>query len=181
MLALSSNNKDTLLRLSRESIASYFTGQASLFRTDDPELLQKAGCFITLRRQGLVRGCIGTFDSDISLYQNAERMSRAAAFQDRRFSPLLREELSQIRISVSVMTEPKRVEDFNSLELGRHGVIVKHGKRSGTLLPDVALEQGWNLQQYVLFCAREKAGLKPAEIAQAEIHAYEVIKFSEPD
>lgn len=179
MPALSSNNQKALLDLSRRSILAALRGETPDFSASDPELLQKAGCFVTLKKRGMLRGCIGTFDRETPLWENVRRMSRAAAFQDPRFPPVRRDEAGEITISISVLTEPFRVEDYQKLELGRHGIIVKYGHRSGTLLPEVAVEQGWTLDEFILYCAREKAGLTPDECAKAEIFAYEVLSFSE--
>lgn len=177
---LSSNSKKFLLNTARESLTEYFRGGAASYETKDPELLQNAGCFVTLRKRGVLRGCVGTFDRGRPLIDNVRRMTRAAAFQDSRFPALNQSELGEVQIHISVLTEPKRIEDLSSLELGRHGIIVKFGSRSGTLLPEVPIDMGWNLEQFVMCCAREKAGLTPEECSGAEIYSYETIKFAEP-
>ncbi len=147
----------------------------------DPELLKKLGCFVTLKKRGALRGCIGTFTAQDSLADNVIRMAVAAAFQDTRFPELERAELDGLEIEISVLGELRRIQSLDELVLGRDGIYVRAGARSGTFLPQVATEQKWTKEQFVMYCAREKAGLSPKEIAQAELFAYEVEKFSEKD
>ena len=177
---LSSNSKKLLLELARKAIRNYLeTGNHLAFQTDSPECNLKRGCFVTLREKGALRGCVGTFDMQFFLYQNLIRMATAAAFQDVRFSPVTRQDLDQIQIEISVLGELQKVQALNEIEIGRHGIYVKLDSRSGTFLPDVAVDQKWSVPEFVTYCAREKAGLDPDECAFAEVYRYEVEKFSE--
>lgn len=177
---LSFDSRRQLLQLARNSIEVYLaSGDHLQFETPLPELNLKRGVFITLRKSGELRGCVGTFDSREILYKNILRMSVAAAVQDSRFPPLKKEEMPQIKIEISVLGELQKVNGLEEIEIGKHGVYIKKGNRSGTFLPDVAVEQNWDATQFVMFCAREKARLSPEEISQAEIYKYEVEKFKE--
>jgi len=179
MPALSSNNRRQLLDLAVESIRTYLvSGSSPEFTTQDPALTQAVGCFVTLKKTGDLRGCIGTFERTVPLYQNIMRMAQAAAFQDFRFPSVEKSELDKISVEISVLGELKKIGSIEEIEIGKHGILVKLGNRSGTLLPQVAVEQQWNREQFVMCCAREKAGFSPREISQAEIYVYEVEKFS---
>jgi AmmeMemoRadiSam system protein A len=175
-----SSNKQTLLQLARNAIEIYLsTGNYLSFKTDAPELTAKKGCFITLRKGGELRGCVGTFDRETPLYQNIIRMAPAAAVHDTRFPAVTKEELPRVRIELSVLGDLEKVESMNDIEIGKHGVYIKLGQRAGTFLPDVALEQKWSVPEFVNYCAREKARLSPEELKRAEIFRYEVQKFKE--
>jgi AmmeMemoRadiSam system protein A len=177
---LSSNNRNVLLAAARESIRFYLeTGSHFILETAEPELNRACGCFVTLRIGGRLRGCVGTFDAGRPLAENIPRMAFSAAFQDTRFSPLSKRELPLIRIEISVLGALERMTAIEEIELGKHGILIRSGTRSGTFLPDVAIEHRMSREEFVMICAREKAGLAPAEIAHAELFRYEVEKFSE--
>ncbi len=177
---LSLNSQQVLLELARNSIKYYLEqGDLLSFKTDLPELILKRGCFVTLRKSGSLRGCVGTFDVSQVLYQNIIRMAVSSAFQDRRFESVTKNELDQIKIEISVLGELQKVGSIDEVEIGKHGVYVKCGNKTGTFLPDVAVEQKWLAVEFVTYCAREKAGLSPEECARAEIYRYEVEKFKE--
>ena len=180
MPVLSSNNQKILLDLARQSIQEYLaTGNALQYQTGAEELLQPAGCFVTLRKEGHLRGCVGTFNRKEALVRNLLRMAVASAAQDPRFPPVSKPELDLIRIEISVLGPPEKVNSLEEIMLGKHGIYVKLGARTGTFLPEVAVEQNWSVPEFVMTCAREKAGLGPEEIAHAEIYRYEVQKFKE--
>lgn len=177
---LSSNNRKLLLELARNSIKLYLeTGDHLVYETVAPELKLFRGCFVTLRTGKDLRGCVGTFETHKPLYENVSRMAIAAAFQDSRFKPVSKAELSQVKIEISVLGELEKIESVDQIEIGRHGVYVKLGESSGTFLPEVAVEHKWSAPEFVVFCAREKAGLAPEECGRAEIYRYEVEKFKE--
>ena len=181
MLDLSSNSRAKLLELARKSIRQHLnTGDSFAFHTEDSELTMKVGCFVTLRQGDALRGCVGTFEAAKPLYENVLRMACAAAFQDVRFSPVSKDELPGVRINISVLGEPFKMKSIDEIELGKHGVLVQYGDKRGTFLPEVALEKKWSAAEFITFCARDKADLSPAECAKAEVHLYEVLKFSEP-
>ena len=180
MPGLSSNSKKILLGLARSAIKTYcLSGDHAAFRIEEPELQIRRGVFVTLHKDGKLRGCIGTFDQHRFVCDNTARMAVAAAFQDHRFPPVAKQELDYLKIDISVLGELEKVNSLNEIEIGKHGVYVKLGDRSGTFLPEVAVEQKWQVPEFVTFFAREKAGLRPEECAKAEIFRYEVEKFSE--
>ncbi len=181
MPELSPKTRQELLLIAREAIQTYLSTGSHLEYPGKPseELLLHRGCFVTLKKNGELRGCIGTFDDSDELIHNLLRMSVAAAFQDPRFPAVGKQELDQIKIEISVLGPLERIDSIDAIEIGKHGIYVKNGRRSGTYLPDVATEHHMSREEFVMHCAREKAGLSPKECMTAELYRYEVEKFSE--
>jgi AmmeMemoRadiSam system protein B/AmmeMemoRadiSam system protein A len=159
--------KQTLLRLARDVLGEFLkTGKSALdeSRYDLTEVLKRPGAaFVTLKNRGRLRGCVGTFLPQAPLYQTVAEMARAAA-QDFRFrgDPVTPAELGDIDIEISVLTPLEKVGDpLKDIELGRHGIYIEGEGRSGCFLPQVAAETGWSKEQFLSYCAAEKAGLAP--------------------
>jgi uncharacterized protein len=139
-----------------------------------------AGAFVTLHARGNLRGCIGQTEPHSPLGIVVVHCAAAAALEDPRFPPVTLEELGAIRIEVSVLTPLVPVTDLESLEIGRHGLVVARGERSGLLLPQVAVEWGWSRDEFLAHASR-KAGLPPdAWRSGAQVLAFEAEIFSEP-
>ena len=137
-------------------------------------LVQPMGAFVTLHCKGRLRGCIGMMQAITPLYLTVAAMAFSAAFQDRRFSPLRREELPDITFDISLLGPLAPCPDIALIELGRHGIMLQARSRSAIFLPQVPVEQGWTLQK-TLEQLCHKAGL-PAEAwqdEQASIFYYE--------
>ena len=193
MPVLSSNNQNLLLAIARKVISSVILSEAknlesgsfaSLRMTvgNDPELLQKSGCFVTLyTKPKTLRGCIGTFESDEPLFRAVMKTAVSAAFKDPRFPPLVAGELDRIRIEISVLGKLQKMNSIADLKIGKHGILIQLKNKSGTYLPEVAEEQGWTSEEFVHHCAVEKAGLKPEELVVAELYLYEVEKIEEKE
>src|SRR5690606_8982569 len=113
----------------------------------DPEKLpenftKNNGAFVTLKINGSLRGCIGRFISTEPLYEVVRATALSSAFEDSRFPPLSKEEFEKTEIEISVLGPLKKIDDINEIVLGRHGIYIKKGSRSGTMLPQVATENG---------------------------------------
>jgi AmmeMemoRadiSam system protein B/AmmeMemoRadiSam system protein A len=126
-----------------------------------PGLRHPGRAFVTLRRGHELRGCIGTLEQGRPLWESVARAARAAAHEDPRFEPVRPEEMAEITVEVSVLSEPREVEGPNDVVAGRHGVIITSGHRRGLLLPQLAEEYGWD-RDTLLAQACVKAGL-PAD------------------
>ncbi|MBQ7456911.1 MAG: AmmeMemoRadiSam system protein A [Desulfovibrio sp.] len=107
------------------------------------------GSFVTLSLNGQLRGCIGSILGREPLYQNIWHMAKQAAFSDPRFPPLTVSEWPQCAIEISVLDEPSLCPDPSLIEIGKHGLILQYRGRTGVFLPQVPVEQGWNLDQYL--------------------------------
>ena len=124
---------------------------------------EPSGVFVTLRRNGQLRGCIGQPYPDLPLRDALLDSATSAAFQDHRFPPLASEELDRVTMEVTVLTPPRSLEcpplrRAECVKVGRHGLIAAMGGQRGLLLPQVPVEQGWTRGQYLDHLC-EKAGL----------------------
>lgn|SRR5687768_17538292 len=140
----------------------------------------RAGAFVTLRINGELRGCIGYPEPELLLVEVVERCAVSAAISDPRFPPLAPEEWLDVHLELSVLGPIEPVDEIEQVEIGRHGLVVEFGRRRGLLLPQVAVEWGWNVQQFAAqTCA--KAGLpKDAWQKGARLFKFEAEVFSEP-
>ena len=127
---LSVTEKERLKTVARESIRSACDGtafsSAALCR-DMPTLEQPCGAFVTLNKNGRLRGCIGHFGEDAPLHATVAEMARAAAFEDPRFPRLRADELPDVDIEISVLTPMRRIHSLDEFELHRHGLYIKAG------------------------------------------------------
>jgi AmmeMemoRadiSam system protein A len=115
---------------------------------------------VTLRRRGQLRGCIGTLSPEGDLTRTVPRFALRAALEDPRFQPLSSDELPECSIEISVLTPPVPVGDPETIEIGRDGLIIESEGRSGLLLPQVAIEWGFDRERFLAEVCR-KAGLPP--------------------
>jgi AmmeMemoRadiSam system protein A len=145
MPTLTEKEKDLLLRLARTTIAAELNRPTTM---EDPQdvsqnLMEKRGCFVSLHKKGILRGCIGRLEPVDPLISTVEENAKHAAFRDPRFPALTADELSEVEIEISILTIPKALtyrdgEDLKSqLEPGVHGVILSKGGHRATFLPQV--------------------------------------------
>ena len=148
-----------------------------------PRLKEPLGAFVTITKNGILRGCIGRFTSPDPLYEVISEMALAAAFNDPRFPPLTLAEYPDIHIEISVLGPMKKINDASGVIIGRHGIYMKKGYRTGTLLPQVATERGWTVEEFLGYCARDKAGIgwDGWKDKATELFVYEAYVFSEPE
>ena len=159
---LDAGDKRVLVRLVRESITRYLTTETlPLPRGGSPKLLREAGSFVTLRKHGNLRGCIGRLEPEGTLLRLVATLALDSAFKDPRFPPVNASELNDLEVEVSVLTPMTSVPGPDSIVPGRDGVVLRVGDRSAVFLPQVATEQGWNRVELLDNLAR-KAGL-PAQ------------------
>jgi len=108
-------------------------------------------------------------------------MAQEAAFGDPRFSPLTAAEYPEIHLEISVLGPMKKITDINEIKIGKHGIYLRKGYNSGTLLPQVASERGWSITDFLGYCARDKAGIgwDGWKDKDTEIFIYEAYVFGE--
>jgi AmmeMemoRadiSam system protein A len=141
---------ETLLDLARSTITSYVTSsQWQEYTPADPELLQNAGAFVTLRIDGGLRGCTGYLRADKPVSRVIQEMAVSAATADPRFPPLSEEELAHLTIGISILSTLKPVESIEDIQIGVHGLLITHGGRRGVLLPQVPAERGWDRETFL--------------------------------
>lgn len=145
------DSQKRLINLSRRILKSIVCGggmQAG--DIDDPYLLTSDyGAFVSLHKGQELRGCIGTCYPTLPLYQTVIEMTEAAASRDHRVSPISQSELPHIHIDISVLSPLQSVDDPLSLEVGKHGLHLAHGERRGVLLPQVAIQYGWDMKNFL--------------------------------
>ena len=158
----SDREMEKMFRIAREHIISALKKTAPpQITVDEKNLLLKRGVFVTLMNHGRLRGCIGQFEPVYPLHEIVSKMAVTAATQDYRFisDPVTLDEMDKIEIKISVLSELKKIDSIDEIEVGKHGIWVKHEGRSGTYLPEVATELGWNRIEFLEHCCVEKAGL----------------------
>jgi len=175
--------KQILLDQARDSILSKFEKR----QCKEPKegemtgaLQAPCGAFVTLHKNGDLRGCIGRMTSNSPLLETVRDMARESAFGDPRFPPLQREELDKCVIEISVLSPMSVCSDPKEVKVGVHGLLLRRGGRSGVLLPQVPVEQGWNLQEYLDYICI-KAGLPPKsyEAPDATLYTFTAEVFGE--
>lgn len=158
MFSLDNRKRLLLLEVARRGMTAAVRGPKDE-REVPAELaaLECAGAFVTLRRNGRLRGCIGQIASNQPMAELVEYAARGAAVSDPRFRPVRSEELAEVEIEISILSTPEITEP-RAIEPGRHGLIITRGSQRGVLLPQVATEQGWERLRFLEeTCA--KAGL----------------------
>lgn len=179
---LSKDDKVSLLQIARKTISEYVKNRTipEIDKTIlTSNLTTRAGAFVTLKEDGALRGCIGNFQPSQPLYITVQSMAIAAATQDTRFSPVKPSEINRLEIEISVLTPMQKIKSIDEIELGKHGIYIKKGYRSGTFLPQVATETHWTKIEFLGHCAQDKADIGWDGWKDADIYIYEALVFGE--
>jgi len=174
---LSADEQRQLLVLARDALVARVSGFPPPAAVDGPRIV--TGAFVTLHHRGDLRGCLGRVETGLPLVHAVSSLAAAVADSDPRFAPLCAAELDAIAIEISVLTPPRPVESIEQVVVGRHGLIVERDRRRGLLLPQVAVEHGWDAPTFVAHTCF-KAGL-PADAWQegAQVFVFEAQVFGE--
>lgn len=129
------------------------------FKEIPPSLKMECGVFVTLKKRGKLRGCVGYMQSNTPLYKEVAHVAALAACYDNRFNKVVTKELEEIEIEISVLSPMQLIKNINEIEMGVHGIQVQKGDRSGLFLPQVGAETHWSREEFLGHCARDKAGL----------------------
>jgi len=157
---LNTIQKNRLLEIARQSMITFVkTGERQVFKEDDPLLNESLGAFVTLHKNGQLRGCIGNMIGRGPLYGTVAEMAIEAATGDPRFPIVSPTEIDKIDIEISVLSKMKCVKDISEIKIPGHGVLVRRGFYSGVYLPQVADETGWGKEEFLTSLCRDKAGL----------------------
>lgn len=164
-----------LVRLAKETVEEYVTNGEIISPPPDlpAEMTGEAGVFVSLKKNGELRGCIGTLQPTreniaLEIIQNAV----SAATQDPRFPPVTASELDKLNYSVDVLSEPEKISGKDELDPQKYGVIVTSGERRGLLLPDL---EGVDTAEEQIRIAAMKAGIYSAE--KIELYRFEVKRY----
>jgi len=147
---LSTEQQTFLLDVARRAIHHYLKeGIPPEIETDDPGLNEKKGAFVTLKVDEQLRGCIGYPVPHKPLVATIIDCAVAAASQDYRFPSITIEERPRMKVEISVLTLPKKIETISELKIGEHGIIISQGMNKGLLLPQVAVEWDWDVETFL--------------------------------
>ncbi len=180
---LTKEEQDKLLEIARVSIRNTlekkeipdFSGEV------EDKLKNLRGVFVTLNKKGGLRGCIGFPEAVLPLYQAVSEAAVAAALKDYRFPPVTLKELPDIEIEISVLSPLEKVDDIDKIKVGKHGLVIRKGLRSGLLLPQVPVEYGWDRNEFLKRIC-EKAGLPAGAWREnAELYVFSAQVFHEEE
>jgi AmmeMemoRadiSam system protein A len=192
---ITDEEKSALLADARETIAARLEGRKPSYKrspaleaaaaSGESALAKPCGAFVTLHKKAgaagrQLRGCIGRMAASGPLEQTVRAMATEAAFGDPRFPPLGKDELAGCEIEISALSPMEKCDDPRSVRVGVHGLYLIYRGRAGVLLPQVPVEQGWNLDEYLDYIC-VKAGVPPKsyEAPGAELLVFTATVFSE--
>ena len=175
---LSEREKQELLKLAASTVSLFVRGEKiPEYKPASANLLEKCGAFVTLKKRGQLRGCIGFIEPVVPLYQAVMQAGIYAACRDSRFLPVSEDELDGLEVEISVLTPLKKIDNPNLVTVGKHGLVIEKGGKRGLLLPQVAVEHNWTRETF-LERVSLKAGLpKDAWRFGADLYVFEAIVF----
>ncbi len=159
--SLSTEEKEFLIKIARETLESYVKNKKiPKFKIPFDTLKSNAGAFVTLNKNHQLRGCIGDILPRKPLFQSVIDNAVNSCSTDPRFPPVTLAELKDIHVEITVLSPPVKVDSYKDIIIGKHGVILRKGYNGAVFLPQVATEQGWDLETTLTYLSR-KAGLSP--------------------
>ncbi len=180
-VSLSKEDRNDLLEIARNSITNSVIGKPQ--KTKPPEsqiLMEKRGCFVTIKKKNELRGCIGYILPVKPLYQAVSEMAVEAALHDPRFPPVEVEEIPELKLEISILSPLQLVKSIDEIEIGSDGLYIKKGESSGILLPQVATEQGWGREEF-LEQTCWKAGLQSDAWKDAKVYKFQAEIFGDEE
>lgn len=179
---LTKKEQKELLKIARKTIVSYITaGVAPDIESASSGLNLEAGCFVTIKQKGELRGCIGNFVSDKPLYKLVQEMALSAATRDPRFYPMKTDDLDNFELDISVLSPLEKAASLEEIQVGTHGIYIVKGNYRGVLLPQVATDYGWNRDEFLRHTCI-KAGLpENAWQGECDIFIFSAQVFGEPE
>ncbi len=159
---LNAAQKARLLEIAHRAIDAFVRdGKKINVDEEDRRLLEEEGAFVSVYKDGRLRGCIGNIIGEGPLCRTVRDMAIASATEDHRFAPIRPEELEDIHVEISVLSRPRRIVDLDEIQMGTLGVIISKGPRRGVFLPQVATSTGWSKEVFMTELCTQKAGLPP--------------------
>lgn len=171
-LGFSKKEKEKLKTIARETIEAVVQGEKTTTPTGVTKKMKEPyGIFVTINKHGNLRGCIGRIIGDQPLYLSCQQMARAAALEDPRFPQVTEDELGDLEIEISILTPMKRVINTDEIVIGHDGLYIRKGMYSGLLLPQVAAEYGWTVDEFLIQTCY-KAGLSADVLNSKDTEIY---------
>lgn len=180
--SLTDADKESLLGIARNTLETFIrTGELYEVspKTVSPILNEPAGAFVSLYMGGRPRGSIGNFSPTNPLYLVVQEMVLAAATNDERYAPVEKSDLEYIDLEISVLTPLQRISSVDEFQLGKHGIYMTKDGKSGSYLPIVADDTGWETEELLGHCAREEAEIGWDGWKEADLYVYEAIVFGD--
>ncbi len=146
---MTEEEKRILKEIARSAIESKLFNKERKEIEVPESLKEKKGAFVTIKKGGELRGCIGYIKGYLPLHKTVEEVAIEAAFHDPRFPPLSKSEWEEIEIEISVLTPLKKIKNVEEIEVGKHGLYIEAFGNSGLLLPQVAVEYGWDRIEFL--------------------------------
>jgi len=149
---LTPDQRQILLAAARHSVCQRVRGaEPGEAWTEQCRMPDASGVFVTLKARGELRGCLGTLDCEAGLRAEVIRCAAEAASEDPRFQPVSDEELVDVLIEISVLGPLQQIDPAgaDAFSIGRHGLVIEQGGHRGLLLPQVAVEWGWTVEQFL--------------------------------
>ncbi len=185
MLPIGPQERRFALQAARKALHEFLgSGVVSEYPTSSPSLLQLRGSFVTLRlrKSGELRGCRGECRPIRPLIESVIRQAISSATNDSRFPSVTEDELPRLTIRISALTPLKRI-GADEIVLGRHGLLIIQGRRSGLLLPEVPKRFGMRTPAEFLEALLCKAGIGTQRLEEEnlELHAFETEAWDDED
>lgn len=191
--ALTTKEKERLLSIAR-SIITQMAGEreerggrqgrkkldVADIDSSEKNLNKKAGAFVSIHKKGRLRGCIGRFEAVDPLYKAVMDMAHSASQNDSRFPRVSPDEVEELDIEISVLSPLRKIKDVSEIEVGTHGIYIIRGMKRGTLLPQVAVNQGWDRDKFLEHtCIKAGLNRDAWKDRKTEIYIYDALVFGE--
>ena len=182
-MELTAKEKVTLLDIAKKAITARINNKDMPELSVDSEILkEKRGAFVTLKKRGHLRGCIGYIKAVKPLGETVQEMAVAAAFHDPRFPSLKPDEFRDLTFEISVLSPLKLIKDINEIEVGKHGLFIVSGYKSGLLLPQVAVEYEWDRESFLKeTCHKAGLPMRAWMDEETEIYIFSAEYFGDTD
>ena len=182
-MKLTAKEKVTLLDIAKKAITARINNKDMPELSVDSEIFkEKRGAFVTLKKRGHLRGCIGYIKAIKPLGETVQEMAVAAAFHDSRFPSLKPDEFRDLTFEISVLSPLKLIKDINEIEVGKHGLYIVRGYKSGLLLPQVAVEYEWDRESFLKeTCHKAGLPMRAWMDEETEIYIFSAEYFGDTD
>ncbi len=178
---LSENEQKILLDIARTAIENHVcNNNVCVIPREERRLNYKRGCFVTIKQDGMLRGCIGNFQSELSLFKEVAEMAVASASNDPRFYPLCIRDLDTITLQISVLSSLEKISNIDEIVVGKHGIYLEKNHYRGVLLPQVAIENKWDRNKFLdQTCIKAGLSTRAWQDTDTDIYIFSAEVFSE--
>ncbi|MCK4537038.1 MAG: AmmeMemoRadiSam system protein A [Desulfuromonadales bacterium] len=178
---LNSQEKQVLLAIARQAIIQGVeNGEEYIEPREEKRLNQRNGCFVTIKQDGQLRGCIGNFQSELPLFREVAQMALASSSKDPRFYPMKQSDLDNFTLEISVLSPLQKIEEISEIKVGKHGIYIEKSFHRGVLLPQVATEHNWDRNTFLQqTCVKAGIPTNAWETEDTEIYVFSAQIFGE--